>query len=288
MSEWSAVQQPMLQYATGIGWEYVTPERALQLRGGEAGLYFNDVLHTQLQKLNPGFVDAARADDLIRDLRKLRPSIEGNRDALEWLRGEGSVYVAAEKRERNIRLIDYEHPERNVLRATAEGVQRSPVSRTRADVVFLINAIPVAVAETKAATKPNAASEGVEQIRRYHRETPELFVASQVFEVTQLLDFYYGATWSPSRKDLFKWKTPEGGSRENYEEKIKLFFDPPSFLRLLRDYIVFPTRDDVLSKVILRQHQMRAVEKAVTRALDPAKRRGLVWHTQGSGKTLTM
>ncbi len=196
--------------------------------------------------------------------------------------------MTAEKRERNVTLIDFEQPERNVLQVTDEWWQRSTVFRNRADVVFLVNGIPVAVCETKAATKPNAAAEGVEQIRRYHRETPELFVASQVFEVTQLLDFYYGATWSPSRKDLFKWKTPESAARESYEERVKLFFDPPSFLRLLRDYIVFLTRDDALSKVILRQHQMRAVEKAVDRALDPTKRRGLVWHTQGSGKTLTM
>ncbi len=288
MSERSAVQKPMLQYAADIGWEYIAPERALQLRGGDIGLYFTDVLHTQLQKLNPGFVDAARADDLIRDLCKLRPTIEGNRDALEWLRGERSVYVPSDKRERNVRLIDFEHPERNVWQVTDEWVQRSTVFRNRADVVFLINGIPVAVAETKAATKPNAASEGVEQIRRYHRETPELFTASQVFEVTQLLEFFYGATWNPSRKDLFKWKTPEGSPRESYEERVKLFFDPENFLRLLRDYIVFVTKDDILSKVILRQHQMRSVEKAVARALDPDKRRGLVWHTQGSGKTLTM
>jgi type I restriction enzyme R subunit len=288
MSERSAVQRPMLQYAAEIGWERVSREDALVLRGGDTGLYFTAVLRAQLQKLNPGIVDAVRADDIIRELRQLRPSIEGNRDALEWLRGERSVYVPAERRERNVRLIDFEHPVRNVLQVTDEWTQRSAVFRNRADVVFLVNGIPIAVAETKAATKPNAASEGVEQIRRYHRETPELFVASQVFEVTQLLDFYYGATWSASRKDLFKWKTPEGAPRESYEEKIKLFFDPPGFLRLLRDYIVFLTRDDVLSKVILRQHQMRAVEKAVTRALDPDKRRGLVWHTQGSGKTLTM
>jgi type I restriction enzyme, R subunit len=288
MSERSAVQKPMLDYAEAIGWRRVSQQEALRLRGGDTGLFFTEVLRAQLLELNPGVVEAAGADDIIRELRQLHPTIEGNRDALEWLRGEQSVYIPAQRRERNITLIDFEHPARNVLQVTDEWWQRSTVFRNRADVVFLVNGIPVAVCETKSATKPNAASEGVEQIRRYHRETPELFVASQVFEVTQLLDFYYGATWSPSRKDLFKWKTPEGARRESYEEKVKLFFDPPNFLRLLRDYIVFLTRDDVLSKIILRQHQMRAVEKAVDRTLDPAKRRGLVWHTQGSGKTLTM
>src|SRR5205823_545028 len=52
--------------------------------------------------------------------------------------------------------------------------------------------------------------------------------------------------------------------------------------------VVFMTENDELTKKVLRQHQTRAVEKVVARAVDPAKRRGLVWHTQGSGKTLTM
>jgi type I restriction enzyme R subunit len=112
-----------------------------------------------------------------------------------------------------------------------------------------------------------------------------MFVATQVFEVTQLLDFFYGVTWSTSRKNLFNWRDEQSG---NYENKIKAFFNRPRFLRLLRDYIVFVTENDELTKKVLRQHQTRAVEKVVQRAVDPAKRRGLVWHTQGSGKTLTM
>ena len=59
-------------------------------------------------------------------------------------------------------------------------------------------------------------------------------------------------------------------------------------MQVLKDYIIFLTKDDELTKVILRQHQTRAVEKVIPRVLEPAKRRGLIWHTQGSGKTLTM
>ena len=125
----------------------------------------------------------------------------------------------------------------------------------------------------------------MDQIRRYHKETPDLFAASQVFEVTQLMDFFYGVTWRTGRKDLFNWKDEQPGS---YERKVKAFFDPKRFLKVLKEYIIFLTKDEELSKVILRQHQTRAVEKVVARAHDPAKRRGLIWHTQGSGKTLTM
>ncbi len=285
MSERSAVQNPMLRYAEEIGWEYVRPEDALALRGGDTGLYFTGVLEAQLLRINPGVVDISRTGDILRRLNLLKPTIEGNREAHAWLRGEQSVFVPEENRERNIRLIDFEHPENNLFHVTDEWWQKSTVFRNRADVVFLINGIPVALAETKDAGKQDGLSRGVDQIRRYHRETPEMFVATQVFEVTQLLDFFYGVTWSTSRKNLFNWRDEQSG---NYENKIKAFFNRPRFLRLLRDYIVFVTENDELTKKVLRQHQTRAVEKVVQRAIDPTKRRGLVWHTQGSGKTLTM
>lgn len=285
MSERSAVQQPMLNYADAIGWQHVSQQEALKLRGSDTGLYFTDVLRAQLLRLNPGIVDGGRADELVRRLTLLRPTIEGNREALLWLQGRQSVFVPEEKRELNVRLIDFDEPENNIFQVTDEWWQRSVVYRNRADVVFLINGIPVAVAENKNATHSDGIAEGIKQIRRYQQETPELFTASQVFEVTQLFDFWYGATWSASRKGLFNWKEVEPG---DYEAKVKRFFDRTTFLRLLHDYIIFLTLDDTLTKVILRQHQMRAVEKVVARAMDSQKHRGLVWHTQGSGKTLTM
>ena len=75
----------------------------------------------------------------------------------------------------------------------------------------------------------------------------------------QLLDFYYGATWSTSRKNLFNWKDEQ--PRRLRAGKVKPFFDRRRFLKVLRDYIIFLTKDDELTKVILRQHQTRAVEK---------------------------
>jgi type I restriction enzyme R subunit len=72
------------------------------------------------------------------------------------------------------------------------------------------------------------------------------------------------------------------------EAKVKSFCAIPQVLALLKDYIIFAEKDEELNKYILRQHQATAVEKVVHRALDPVRRRGLVWHTQGSGKTFTM
>ena len=107
----------------------------------------------------------------------------------------------------------------------------------------------------------------------------------QVFDVTHLLDFYYGVTWNLDRKDLFNWKDEERG---NFERKVKRFFARERFLKLLGDWIIFYKKDDELRKIVLRQHQTRAVERVIERTLDPTKRTGLVWHTQGSGKTFTM
>ena len=285
MSERSAVQNPMLKYANEIGWESISASEALQMRRGDTGLYFADVLEAQLMRLNWGILDETLCKEIMRRLNLLNSTLEGNQNALSWLRGEQSVFVPVENRERNVTLIDYDTPDNNRFHVTDEWWQRGTVHRDRADVVFLINGIPVAVVETKSAGKADGLAMGVEQIRRYHEETPEMFTTAQLFGVTQLLDFFYGVTWNVSRKNLFNWKTDNPA---NYEVKVKTFFDRDRFLRTLREMIIFQSRDDALTKVVLRQHQTRAVEKVIERVHDPIKRRGLIWHTQGSGKTLTM
>ena len=285
MSERSAVQNPMLQYADEIGWQPVSRSEAMQMRGGDTGIYFADVLKTQLMKLNGGILDESLCGEIVRQLNLLRPTLEGNQDGLCWLRGERSIFVPEENRERNVTLIDFENPEDNLFHVTDEWTQGGTVHRNRADVLFLINGIPVAVVETKSAGKQDGLAEGVEQIRRYHAETPELFTVAQLFGVTEMLDLYYGVTWNVSRKNLFNWKT---GEPTSYEDKVKTFFDRERFLKVLQESIIFQSKDDALTKVVLRQHQTRAVDKAIERVHDPNKRRGLVWHTQGSGKTLTM
>ena len=285
MSERTAIQDPMLEYADEIGWKSVSRLEATQKRGNNTGLYFNDVLKAQLMKLNRGILDESRCQEIIRQLNLLGSTLEGNQDALSWLRGERSIFVPAENRERNVTLIDFENPDNNQFHVTDEWTQGGTAYRNRADVVFLINGIPVAVVETKSANRRDRLAEGVQQIRRYHDETPEMFTTAQLFGVTHLHDFLYGVTWNISRKNLFNWKTDEP---TNYEEKVKTFFDRERVLKVLRESIIFQSRDDALTKVVLRQHQARAVEKVIDRVHDPIKRRGLVWHTQGSGKTLTM
>ena len=302
MSERSAVQEPMLKYADEINWQSISPSEATQMRGGNtAARYFTEVLKAQLLKLNKGIVDDSNCADVMRKLGLLNATLEGNQEALLWMRGVKSTFVPSKNLERNVTLIDFDNPENNLFHVTDEWEQQNAAHRNRADVVFLINGIPVAIMETKNAGKPDGLALGVEQIRRYHNETPEMFTTAQLFGVTQLTDFFYGVTWNTSRKNLFNWKTDEasrppdkgdlGGSgvgELNYEQKVKTFFNRNRFLKILQQSIIFQSKDDQLTKIVLRQHQTRAVEKVIERVHDPNKRRGLVWHTQGSGKTLTM
>jgi type I restriction enzyme R subunit len=288
MSERSAVQNPMLAYAEAMDWRRITASQALEWREGEKGLFFGNVLREQLLALNPGIVAQDNVDEIIRQLGLIKPTIQGNQAALSWMKGEQSIFLHSEKRERNVVVFDFEHEDRNIFHVTDEWVQQGVAHRNRADVVFLINGLPVAIAETKSAHKPEALAEGIDQIRRYHRETPEMFIHTQLFEVTELIRFFYGVSWNVSRKGLFNWKDEAPAGTTGYEATIKTFFDRTRFLNVLKHYINFLTIEENLVKIILRQHQTRAVEKVIHRVEEKYKSRGLVWHTQGSGKTLTM
>ena len=107
----------------------------------------------------------------------------------------------------------------------------------------------------------------------------------QAYAITHISKYYYSGTWNTSEKLLFNWKEEAGG---NFEQLVKTFFDRERIVKLIADFILFTRQDDELKKVVLRPHQMNAIDKIVERAQDPAKHRGLVWHTQGSGKTYTM
>src|SRR5438876_10678191 len=112
-SEARVVQHPLTRYAMEGGWTYLSRDESLRLRRGETGVVLWEVLVEQLQRLNPGVVDLARAEDVVNRLIRVRPSIEGNLDAWEYLRGLKTVFVPEEKRERNLRLLDTEEIERN-------------------------------------------------------------------------------------------------------------------------------------------------------------------------------
>lgn len=292
--EHKTVQARILAYAEAIGWTIVSREEAERRRGFDPevppadrarnrSLFFDDLLDAKVREFNPRYAEAEGA--LLGQFRHLHTDIYGNREFVEHLRNRGKFFDHEEKRERDLILIDYDDPARNVYEVTEEWAFHNGHYGTREDVVFLINGIPVLVIECKNANKDEAIALGVDQIRRYHRETPELFVSQQLFTATDAIGFSYGVSWNTVRRNIFNWKDEEVGK---LEAKVKSFCAITQVLAFLKDYIVFAEKDEELNKYILRQHQTGAVEATVSRALDPKRTRGLVWHTQGSGKTFTM
>jgi type I restriction enzyme R subunit len=285
ISEAGTVQFPMVKHAVEIGWTPLAPEVAKQKRGGEAGMLLRDELEAKLSEFNPWLsADALRS--IIETLDAIPATVDGNREMLMWLRGERGWYDEAEKRHRRVQLVDFEHPDANEFHVSWEWSLKPPARKgNRADVMFLINGVPVCIVEHKNPKDGDAIERGIKQLRRYEIETPELIGAPQIFNVTHLLDYWYGVTWNATRRDMARWKQMPD---EAYRFAVQAFFERTDFLRTLQHWILFYVQDSETRKSILRQHQRRAIDAIVARCADPTKTRGLVWHTQGSGKTFTL
>ncbi len=294
-TEHKSVQARILKYAEDIGWTFVPQREAEQRRGFDssgassrdkaknASRFFSDTLFEKVKEFNPKFKDTK--EELLRKLNLPLPTIVGNRDFLQYLQGEKTFFSKEENREFNLVLINYDEPDKNVYEVTDEYYLFNGQYANREDVVFLINGIPVLVIECKNATKDEAIAIGIDQIRRYHRETPEFFSPEQIFTATESIGFSYGVTWNLIKRNIFNWKEEEIG---NLEAKVKSFCSRQNILDYLKKFIIFAEQNEELNKYILAQHQKTAVVKVIERAIDKKKTRGLVWHTQGSGKTFTM
>ena len=295
IDEAAVAQFPMVRHAEEVGWSPLEPAVATGKRGGRDGTFFRDELEAALGRFNPWLTpDAARS--VVERLEATPPTIEGNRQMLAWMRGESQWYDETEERQRFVRLIDFDAPNANVLQVTWEWSIKPPARRrgARADLMFVVNGLPVAVVEHKNPKQADAIERGVDQLKRYEARTPELMGSAQLFNLTHMLDYWYGVTWNLSRRFMARWKEPAAGRPaqhgldDSYRFAVQSFFEPTDFLRTLRDWILFYVEDGETRKTVLRQHQRRAATRVVERCAEPQKRRGLVWHTQGSGKTFTL
>ena len=167
---------------------------------------------------------------MIKELERLPARKEGNLQAWEYLKGLKTVFLQKENRERNIILVD-EDAKNNVYQVTDEFSYTNGTKTNRYDVVFLINGIPVFFVEAKAVAKflgrsfdkESIIADALDQVRRYHRETPEAMTLFQVFTTTNIINFLYAATWSLESKSVFNWKNESAA--KNFEELVKGFFD---------------------------------------------------------------
>src|SRR5205823_4714161 len=151
-----------------------------------------------------------------------------------------------EERQRPVQVVDFDQPNENSLYVTWEW-KIEPIARkgNRADVTFILNGIPVTIVEHKNPKHGDALERAIKQLRRYEVETPELIAAPQLFNVTQLLDYWYGVTWNVNRRSIARWKqTPD----ESYRFAVQAFFEPTDFLRTLQQWILFYVEDGETKK----------------------------------------
>ena len=270
ITEAASVQFPMVRHAAEIGWTPLPPEVASRMRGGKAEMLFRDEFEGALTRFNPWMTDDA-VRSAVERLEATPPTIEGNRETLAWLRGERQWYDEAEQRHRQVRIVDFETPGANVFHVTWEWRLKPPARKgNRADVMFIDQR---GAGSHRRAQEPRRTADAIEQ---RHHTTAALREGDprangrfpQLFNVTHLLDYWYGVTWNASRRFMARWKErPE----ESYRFAVQSFFEPTDFLRTLRDWILFYVEDGETRKCVLRQHQRRAVDRIVARCGERAR-----------------
>ena len=285
------VQDRIIHYLQGLKWSFIPRYDLPAWRANdEAEPFLVEVLRHQLAALNGWPAGDARIDTLLRTLRLLPASLDGNERFLHALRNQWTAYDPAKQREFNVTFIDYDNLAANEFHFTEE-MWVQDRDRRRLDMVLFVNGLPVTLVENKSPRLEDPGMEGFEQVQGTYTTWIPDFVRYPVPFVVAASRLEYGPTWNPSVKAFYKWKA--NGRDYGLESLANTFFDRDAHLRLLRDYTLFYRIDDATQKYLLRPHQMRTVEKVVERVVAgaadlTAPNSGLEWHTQGSGKTLTM
>ena len=197
-----------------------------------------------------------------------------------------------------VRVFDFDDPEKNDWVAANQFTIIENRSNRRPDIIVFVNGIPLGVIELKNLADENTTiRDAFKQFQTYQRDIPSLFPYNEVLVISDGLDARIG-TLTSGWERFMPWRTIEGddvapkGSLE-MEVLLKGVFDKRRFLDLVRNFIVFEDDGRSLNKKVAGYHQFHAVNKAVDCTLAAAspkgnRRVGVVWHTQGSGKSLTM
>ena len=180
------VRELLTRYAEGAGWKYIAPQEAHHLRQGESGLVLHDVLVEQLQKLNPGVVDHLMAEDVVKRLISVPATIGGNLEAQRFLKGIKTISPDVENTVRSVKLLDQDDIHANAFHVTDKFTFANGAERVEADVVFLINGVPVILVETDTATYLEGLGEALDRVERYQRKCPELMSIVQLFALIHL------------------------------------------------------------------------------------------------------
>ncbi len=291
-----------LGYATQFGPEMAPGEPAAE-RSSYGEVVLLGRLRAALARLNPDVPAAALDEALRKVVQPQQASLIANNRAfhrmlvdrveVEYLRADGAI--AGER----VRLVDFERPEANDWLAVNQFTVVEGGYNRRPDVVLFVNGLPLGVLELK-----NPADEGAtiwtafNQLQTYKQQIPSLFVYNEALVISDGTGARIGSL-SADRERFMPWRTIEGqdlapSTMLQLEVLLKGVFEPRRFLDLLRYFIVFEDEGGGnLVKKMAAYHQYHAVQYAVEATLKAAgpqgdRRCGVVWHTQGSGKSLTM
>ena len=307
--EGSLVERPTLTRLCGsggtggLGWTYIHgPEFAPDAPAGERKLWSDVVLVKRLRRaiarLNPELPPKAviRGADSV--LTSASPVVIENHRAFHTLllAGVPVAYLDANGVERNAsaQLIDFDDISRNEFVAVNQLTIIAGGYNRRPDVLLYVNGLPLGEIEAKAPGLPNPSEEAVNQIAHYTHTIPDLYRYVELVGVTDLMKAVVGTISTPA-EHFAEWKTMSEDDRERSRPQLDLMVDgvfaPARFLELIRDFMLFETDGAKTWKVMAKYHQVHAVNAAVesaAQAMSSDRRGGLIWHTQGSGKSYTM
>ncbi len=287
MSEYRLAEKPAMDVLVALGYQPLAPEAALAMRVEDNRVILKPVLIAALQALNG--IGGSDAEAVYNDLATLSDNEEWQRK----LRGGYSRRLTGENRNRPIALIDFKTPGNNtfhVVRQLRVAAQRPRIP----DIVLFVNGIPLVVIEAKSPLKGTATGdEAFEQIKQYERDIPRLFYPNAFTILTDGMKTEYGATGSPSQfyapwPDA--WPRTRADFSDDLAKDLWCLCEPSRLLDLLAHFTVFEIDPETGRKIkkVCRYQQFRAVNKAVQRVATGQHLKGLIWHTQGSGKSLTM
>ena len=306
----SDVEREMLGWFEDLGYEVVAgadlaPDGANPERKNYKQVLLEGRLRSALHRLNPELPAAAIADAVGVMQGMGTPGLLGaNREFQRRLTAGVQVYwqQKGETQGGRVRLADSTDPAKNdwlvVNQFTVQGQTASGTRERRPDAVVFLNGMPVAVIELKNAAAENAdVWAAYRQLQTYKEEIPELFRTNGVLVASDGLYARMGSLSSDEER-FMAWRTIDGketdplGQFGELETLVRGVFTQEHFLDYLRHFIVFED-DGGLVKKIAAYHQFHAVRAVVARVLEASApggngRGGVVWHTQGAGKSLEM
>jgi type I restriction enzyme, R subunit len=299
----NTVEQATLEWLRGLGFEYefgpdIAPDETRAERDNYREVLLLERLRAALKRLNPSAPDAALEEALRRVSTPEFPSLMLNNRAFHKLLVDGvetEVMQDGVLRGVLVRLVDWDNADANNWLAVNQFTVIDGQINRRPDVVVFLNGIPISVIELKNAKDSKATIENAyQQLRTYQNQIGRLFVFNELLVISDGVQARLGCVGAEMER-FQPWKTITGQELlpESLEALMKGVFNRSRLLSYLRGFVVFEDDGSSIQKKIAAYHQFFAVHKAlgsteIASSTTGDGKGGVVWHTQGSGKSLTM